>query len=471
MPVDDAVSVPAGSVSLQYRLERIDIRGNTRTRAHVIKRYLPFKVGGVLDVDDPEVELARFRLLGTGFFSKVSFSLRRGIQRGSVVLVVDVVERNTIVVNDVWLGLSATADADGKPQPLSAYAGVDASETNLLGTGITLGGALALAEDQLAFRLRFADPSLFGTSWIGQTTLLYAGAREFYGTRRVLYDDPVAGASKVQDFAVGRYQRVGGSVGLGRDLTISTQLFGDYRFERVHAELPLAASHVRGKDIEPLRYHLVPGASYLSTFRSTLLHDARDQPHLPTRGTHLQASLDLGLAALGSSYAYTKAQIRVSRWFPLKNGHVFRIEGYGGAISGEAPVFEKFYVADFSDLLPDRVLDLDTDRRPAPNFFRNAIAEVRFGDYAAKVQAEHRIPIYRGSRSIYGIDWFSAVGLYTVADTRDITDPARGYSGAARFPLDFTFNLGLRMDTKAGGFVFSLSNPLGFIPVFRGGSR
>ncbi len=463
--------MPHGSVSLQYRLERVEIRGNARTRERVIRRFLPFRAGGVLDVDDPEVELARFRLLGTGFFSKVSFSLRRGSERGSVVLVVDVVERNTIVVNDVWLGLSATADADGRPQPVSAYAGIDASETNLLGTGITLGGALALAEDQLAGRLRFADPSLLGSSWIGQGTLLYADAREFYGTRRVLYDDPVAGASKVQDFAIGRYQRLGGSLGLGHDITVATQIFGDYRLERVHAALPLAASHVRGEDVEPLLYHLLPGDSYLSTLRTTLLHDARDQPHLPTRGTHLQTSLDLGLAALGSSYPYAKAQVRISRWFPLRHGQVLRLEAFGGAISGSAPVFEKFYVADFSDLLPDRVLDLDTDRRPAPNFFRDAIAEIRFGDYAAKVQAEHRVALYRGSRSVYGIDWFTAAGLYAVADTRDITDPARGYAGIARLPVDFTFNLGLKMDTQAGGFVLSLANPLGFVPAFRGGGR
>ena len=130
--------------------------------------------------------------------------------------------------------------------------------------------------------------------------------------------------------------------------------------------------------------------------------------------------------------------------------------------------FERFYVADLSDLLPDRLLDLNTDRRPAPNFFGTSIAEVRFGDYAAKIQGEHRIPIYRGSRSVYGIDFFSALGLYAVAEKRDITDPARGYSGLARIPIDFTFNLGLRMDTNAGGFVFALANPLGFVPVLRG---
>jgi len=182
----------------------------------------------------------------------------------------------------------------------------------------------------------------------------------------------------------------------------------------------------------------------------------------------VQASGDLALLPLGSSYAFQKVQMRASHWWSLRNRHVLRLELYGGAIGGDAPVFERFYVADLSDLLPDRLLDLNTDRRPAPNFFGTSIAEVRFGAYAAKIQGEHRIPIYRGSRSVYGIDFFSALGLYAVAEKRDITDPARGYSGLARIPIDFTFNLGLRMDTNAGGFVFALANPLGFVPVLRG---
>src|SRR5688500_7023246 len=84
---------------VRYTLEGIELRGNLRTRARVVLRYLPFEPGDLLDVDDPAVELARYRLLGTGFFRDVQFSLRKGSERGRVVLVVEVVERNTIVIN------------------------------------------------------------------------------------------------------------------------------------------------------------------------------------------------------------------------------------------------------------------------------------------------------------------------------------------------------------------------------------
>ncbi len=457
-----------GKVSLTYLLERDEVRGNLLTRASVVKRYVPFHEGQVFDVDDPELELSRYRLLGTGFFQKVSYSLRRGSKRGAVVLVVDVRERNTIVINDVWLGLSATADRAGEPRPLSAYTGLDAAETNLAGTGVTLGGAFAVAEDQLALRVRTFDPSFRGSPWMTHGTLLYNLAREFYGTRDVRYDDPVGGASRVEDFAVVRYRRLGGSLGVGRDLSVSTQLFADYRLERVQAELPRAASHRRGARVEPLAYHLLPGVSLLSALHLDLTHDTRDVPVLPTRGWLVQSALDVAATPLGSSYAYQRVQVRASRWWQAKNGHVLRLEAYGGAIAGDAPVFERFYVADLSDLLPDRVLELNTDRRPAPNFFGTDVAEVRFGEYAARLQLEHRVPVYRGVRSVYGVDAFTAVGVYAVAARRDLDDPPAGYSGLARVPIDLTFNLGLRIDTKAGGFVFALANPLGFVPVLRG---
>jgi hypothetical protein len=122
-------------------------------------------------------------------------------------------------------------------------------------------------------------------------------------------------------------------------------------------------------------------------------------------------------------------------------------------------------VGDLSDLLPDRVLDLSFDRRPAPNFLNTDIVEIRYGNYAAKLDAEYRIPLYRGRQSIYGVDFFSGVGFYGLANERDFVEHARGYTGFSTWPIDFTFNAGLRIDTQAGGFVLGISNLVGLIPV------
>jgi outer membrane protein assembly factor BamA len=468
-PVDADAQGPIvrapGRVGLRYTLEGIEVRGNSTTLARVVLRYVPFRAGDTLDVDDRELEYTRFRLLGTGFFRDVRLSLRKGSRRGYVVLLVQVVERNTMIVNDLWLGLAADAEPSGTARPLSAYGGVQISETNLAGTGVTLGGALALAENQLALRTHFVDPQFFRTSWAVEVALLYNNAKDFFGNRDVLVDYGTHQAA--QDYAVLDYRRFGGTLGAGHDLGISTQLYLGYRLEKVDANVPLAASHHRGLDVEPIDFMILPGTSVLSTVRGTIVYDTRDTPVLPTRGEHVILSADASLTPLGSDYPYVKATGRVSHWLELPWEHVLRIEGFAGAVFGNAPLFERFYIGDFTDLLPDRVLDLNVDRRPAPNFFGTDIVEIRYGQYAAKVQAEYRIPIYRGHRSIYGIDFFTAAGLYAVANGVDLTDRPRGYTGFETIPIDLTFNLGLRVDTAAGGVMFGLSNFLGFLP-FRG---
>jgi hypothetical protein len=458
-----AIVKTPGMVGLRYFLEGIEVRGNSTTRTRVVLRYIAFRRGDTLDVDDKELELTRFRLLGTGFFRDVQLSLRKGTRRGYVVLVVDVAERNTIVVNDLWLGLSADADASGAARPLTAYGGLDLAETNLGGTGITLGGAVALAERQLALRTRFADPQFLGLPWTAEVQLLYNRAQDFFGNRDVLVDDPTQ--ANAQDYAVVAYRRFGGLVGTGRDLGVSTQLFAHYRLESLEATLPRAASHRRGLEIEPVDFQINPGSSLLSTLRATILHDTRDEPVLPSRGIHLFAAAEASLTPLGSDYPYVKLQSRVSHWQPLPWGHVLRLEAFAGAIFGDAPLFEKFYVGDFSDLLPDRALDLSFDRRSAPNLLGTSIVENRYGEYAARIQSEYRIPLYRGRRSIYGVDLFGAVGLYALAKDGDLTQRPRGYGGFSAVPLDLTFNLGLRINTSAGGFTFGVSNFLGFLPV------
>jgi outer membrane protein insertion porin family len=458
-----------GTIGLKYTLEGIEVRGNRSTLGRVVLRYVPLRAGDVLDVDDPELELTRFRLLGTGFFRDVQLSLRRGTRRGYVILVVDVVERNTIIVDSLWLGVSQDVNSSGGANPLTAYGGAGVTETNLAGTGIALGGAFAVADQQLALRARLTDPQFLGSAWTVEGELLYNKARDFFGNRDVLVDDPT---QPFADYAVAQYTRFGGRVGAGHDLGVSSQLLLDYRLESINASLPLAASDHRGEDVEPIDFMLSSGQSFLSILHATFVNDTRDEPFLPTRGHRFIASLDVAGAPIGSDYAYTKLVLHGSQWFKLPwGGHVLQLDGFVGGVFGNAPLFERFYVGDLSDLLPDRALDLAFDRRPAPNFLSTDIVEVRYGNYAAKLDAEYRIPVYRGTRSIYGVDFFGSFGLYALANEQDLVTPASGYTGLATWPVDLTFNTGLRIDTQAGGFVFGLSNFIGLLPAAHGPAR
>ncbi len=466
----DARNAPE-DLNLRYTIQSVEIRGNSRTSTRVILRYFPFHPGDVLDVDDPAVELARFRLLTTGFFRNVEFSLRKGSKRGQVVFVVEVTERNTIILNDVRMGVSADADTQGNARPLTAYAGIDVTELNLAGSGITLGSALALGQDQFALQLRFVEPALAGSPWMTSSSLQVMKARDFFGNAEVLYSDPTS-LDKRADHAVVRYDRFGGTLGVGRDLSLITQFWLNYRLERVDASFPLEASHLRGTRREPIDFSIIRGTSLLSTLRASLRIDTRDQPVLPTQGWLATVSAESSLPQLGSDYDFQRLEARAAHYWKLPwKRHVLKLEGFGGALSGSSPFFEQYFIGDLSDFLPSRLLGMNFDRRPAPNFLGTDIVEVRYGEFAAKLDAEYRIPLYQGTRSVFGIDFFGGGGIYSLASQRDLRSPPAGYSGLSQFPVDVTLNLGFRMDTSIGGFAFAFSNILGFIPVRGEGGR
>jgi len=453
---------------IRYVLEGIELRGNVRTAGRVILRYVKFRAGDSLDVANPEIELTRYRLLGTGFFSRVDLSLRKGSRRGAAVLVVEVVERNTLIVENLTAGVAADEDTAGNARPISPFLGLQIAETNLAGTGITLGAGVAIAADQYALSTRFVDPSFVGTGWSAAATLYYSDGRDFFGNRDVLFEAPAIPQREVTDYAVVAYRRFGATVGTGHDLGIASSFALNYHFEQINATVPAAASHIRGNSREPILFSIQPGKSVLSELHGAFTYDTRDAPFLTARGTLAQANVTLSIP--GSDYSYQSVEARWRHWFPLPRRHVLRLEGFVGAIAGDAPFFRRFYVGDFTDLLPDRLLDLAPDRRQPPNFLNTDIIEVRYGDVAAKVEAEYRIPLYVGRESVYGVDLFASFGFYSVATKREFTQPASGYQGFRRVPLDLTGNLGLRIDTKLGGVTLAFSNLIGLISS-RNGER
>lgn len=459
-----APRTPGQQVRVRYVLDDIEVRGNDKTSTRIVRRYVPFTRGEILDVDDERLRLMRYRLLGTGFFRDVNLSLRKGRSRGHVLLVIEVKERNTLVINDLWMGLAASADTDGQPQPLSAFAGVDVAETNLFGTGITLGAASAFSQDQWAAALRFHDPAFASSAWMVSGDVLYNRGLGFFGNSAVRWEDP----NQLDDIprqAVVPYERVATDFGLGRELSLASQLWLNYRIESIVASPPRAAAHEYGGQTEPIDFQILSGRSVLSALRATFQHDTRDQPLLTNDGQLTTLSAESSLPFAGSNYDFQKLELRSSRWWRLARGHVVMLSGYAGLIAGRAPFFERYYIGDLSDFRPARTLGLTFDDRPATNFLRTSIAEVRYGDYAARINVEYRIPLHRGYRSVYGIDLFFGAGLIALASQREIERPPNDRSGFGVVPVDFTASLGARVDTSLGGFVFSLSNALGFLPA------
>jgi len=468
-PPTDANAPPR----IRYFLERIVVRTDGTTRPGLVRRFVPLALGDVLDVDDPQIEAIRWRLLGTGWFREVRLSLERGSRRGWIKLVVELEERNTLVIQQLNAGVSEgiLRSADMSADAVW-YAGAQLAETNFLGTGITLGGAFLLSEPQQAVRLRFSDPNFLASGYTFAASGFFNNARDFFGSENVVIaragcttPDPM---DCPDDFdarnAVVLYRRYGGSVGTGHDIGAYARYTLDWQGEVVDAfSVPTAASESRNGSARAIDFSIQRGFSFVSALQLGFVYDRRDDPALPTRGVIVQVRGDFGTQLLGSDYDFLRLQASVLHYVPLPWGHVLRFGAFAGVVLGRAPFFYKFYVSDLSDLIPSRALELNLDRRPPPDLFSTAIFFMRAEDFAARIDIEYSLPIYRGESGLYAINAYVSAGLYALFSQRDIKLGVPGFQGVSRIPVDATFDIGVRADTDVGVFQLGFSNVIGFV--------
>jgi hypothetical protein len=465
---------PSAPRRIQYVLERIEVRGNDRTDTGAIRAYVPVREGEVLDVDDPRIEAIRWRLLGTGWFDEVRLRLERGSERGRAVLVVQVGERNTFVVQSLALGFSeGVLNSEDPNTRLEPYFGISLAEQNLFGTGVGVEATGLVSIPQQGVRLRAGQAGVGGSDWGLSGALFFNSGREFFGNDDVvvaLDECPMPGdAMRCEESrnAVVVYRRYGASIGTGVDLATTLRFTVDWQFEAVEVvDRPAAASHRRGSEILPIDFHILDGWSFVSALQLGITHDERDEPGLPTEGRFLFLHADVSSQLIGSSYDFVRVQAGWREWFRLPEArHTLRLGLYVGAAVGDTPFFYRFYVADMSDLIPSRVLGLNLDRRAPPNLLDTSIREMRAQELAGRLDVEYSLWLYEGRDEIRGLVLYGLVGLYSLLDRDDLRTAIPGYSGFARAPLDLTFDVGLRLDTTVGVFQLGFSTLLGFISL------
>ncbi|MFK7986253.1 MAG: BamA/TamA family outer membrane protein [Sandaracinaceae bacterium] len=472
-PTEARASTSPGRI--EYVLERIEVRGNDRTDDNAIRPFIPLRVGEALDVDDPRIETIRWRLLSTGWFDEVRLGLERGSERGRVVLVVEVSERNTFVVQGLAFGVSeGVLNSDDASVDLEPYFGISLAEQNLFGTGVSLQATGLLSVPQQGVRVRAGQAAVAGTDWGLTGTLFFANGREFFGNDDVvialdtcpmrLPEDPACEESRN---AVVVYRRYGASLGTGTDLGTTLRFTADYGFEAIEVvDRPAAASHRRGAETVPIDFAVHDGWSFLSTLSLGLAHDERDNPGLPTQGRYVFLDADISTTLIGSSYDFVRVRAGWREWFRLPEArHTLRLGIFAGAGVGDVPFFYRFYASDLSDLIPSRVLQMNLDRRAPPNLLDTSVREMRAQELAGRVDIEYSLWLYEGDDAVRGLILYGMVGLYTLLDRDDLRIAIPGYEGFARAPLDLTFDVGLRLDTMVGVFELGFSTLLGFISL------
>jgi hypothetical protein len=373
-----------------------------------------------------------------------------------------------------------------KSQP---YLGLALADTNFLGTGKTLGGEVLVSPDQQGLALVYQDPVLRTSNWGFRTRATFVNGQEYFGGDK---DEVQVTVNCVPEdlprdreclatppAAVVDYWRAGLSLGTARDVGSFTRLTLDWRGDFVHAPswgLPAAATELRGRGpsgaaTRAIDFAIEPDSSFVSMLSVGFTYDKRDSAVLPSRGMLASFSGDLASPLIGSDYEFVRLQTSVHRWFSLSWGHTIRAGAFAGAVFGDAPFFHKFFVSDLTDLQPSRILGLNLDHRPAPNLFGllsgcrtfdsrcgTAVAQMRQEELAARIDVEYVWPLVRGRRKfLKSADAFFLIGLYGLADPRDLYVAMPGYSGMARLPIDLTLDFGARLDTQVGVFQIGLA--------------
>jgi outer membrane protein assembly factor BamA len=417
----------------RYQIEQIRISGLSRVRDDEVRRHLLTAEGELLD--DERVLLSRLRLLQLGWFSKVETRVERGSERGLVVLVFQVLERNTLLVTDLVLG---TTD----PQPV--YGGFGLSQQNFLGRGLGLSGAFVYGgspagrpEDpaRLAVRASFfapdvAVPGVKERLVFGATLLLLRGEEFACGD-----PDCEPFASDYGAAPVVRYERLAGEATVGVRPGPFERIHATFRYERVEATPsgPVPPSAEAGPPI-------LSGRSYVSAITGTYELDTRDDFFLPRDGLRAVAQVTFGSRLIGGDYEYSRYLLNLETAFALLRAPL-RFQAFLGAAQGEAPFFERFYGADFSYFAIGPAL--------ARALELNFSTDSRYDAFVAMAGLEYAVPLW--SSSGFFRRGYLALGLRGVHSTATLGGQRTPFS---RSPV--SGEAALRLDTPVGAFNLSL---------------
>ncbi|MGC4025795.1 MAG: outer membrane protein assembly factor BamA [Mesorhizobium sp.] len=183
-------------------VERIEIRGNDRTRDYVIRREFDISEGDAFN--QVLIQRAKRRLEKLDYFQKVDISTAPGSQPDQVVLVVDVIEKST-----GEFAIGAGYSTGGETSGPTAEGSI--TERNFLGRGQFIRLSAGGGENSKDFMFSFTEPYFLGNR-------ISAGFDIFRTTRRYTYYESA---------------QTGGTVRFGLPITesISTQLAYTYSQE------------------------------------------------------------------------------------------------------------------------------------------------------------------------------------------------------------------------------------------------
>jgi outer membrane protein insertion porin family len=324
-------------------IERINVRGNTRTRDYVIRREFDLSEGDAYN--RALVDRAERRLKNLDFFKSVKILTEPGSSTDRVILVVDLEEKSTGDFS-VSGGYSTT---DG------ALAEVSISERNFLGRGLYAKAAVTYGQYARGGSLSFVDPYLFDYRVALGLDLFYreqlANSYIAYGTKTMGFS-PRLGFTLREDLALQlRYSIYQQEIQLPNQLANcnNNPNNGLLAFNPspawVNANGAAAATALGAVDTSgaglwcysdgeaslPVRRELQSGKVLTSSVGYSLNYNTLDNNKNPTDGLLIDWKQDF--AGVGGDVKYIKSAIDAKYYTPLVADIVGLIHLQGGMLN------------------------------------------------------------------------------------------------------------------------------------------
>ena len=287
-------------------IERITIKGNTRTRDNVIRRELLIAEGGVFDskaLRDSTKALQRLT-----YFEEVNIIPEPSLNPDRMNVIVEVKEKSTGTFS-IGAGYSS---ADGV-----LFTG-QISENNFLGRGDTVSLSAALSKKSSRYNLGYTDPHLNDSalSW----------GVDFFKTYRE-YDD---------------YNKasIGGGLRIGYPIFGKWKAYGNYSY--VDTDLTDVS------DNAPTVIKDSVNLNVTSALKFSLVRDTRNKLYGASEGSKNVASIKYAGGPLQGDAQFTKVEGSSGWYFPMPLKLVFFQNFSAGQVfeneSDKLPVYERFYL-------------------------------------------------------------------------------------------------------------------------------
>jgi outer membrane protein insertion porin family len=303
--------------------ERINIRGNSKTRDKVIRREMKIAEGELYS--QTNLDISRRRINALGFFEKVDVSTKRGSSDEFIEVNIEVSERPTGTFQ-IGAGFSSVENFIAQAQ---------ISQNNLFGRGQTLSLQAQLSGLRQLFALRFVEPYFLDSDW--------TFAFDIYNQTRVQ-----------TNFA---RNSVGGDLTWGYPLSYESRLFVTYKLENVGVTTGRTNLVLSGGELSPIAessvYNLFRGG-LTSSVRASWSYDSRDNRLFPTKGWFHNAFVEIADTYTGSENVFTRFG-GFSRFYrPIYGPFVLKLNAEVGIVTSRdpagVPITERYFVGGINDI-------------------------------------------------------------------------------------------------------------------------